>query len=341
MALLADATDAKPVSKTAILVAGMHRSGTSALTRVISLLGAALPRNLLSPAFDNETGFWEPSRVVALHDKILTSVHSHWSGLAGPPEGWFDSPPARACVKRIKRIVVAEYGDAPLIVVKDPRLSLLFPLWSRALDELGFACKAVIAVRNPVEIVQSMAWREHQRHSGEPWRPDRAALLFVRYHIAAERWTRSHPRTYVHYDDLLSDWRETAIRLSESFQLVWPCWSVGAETEVDRFLSTSHRHHRAADGVAPESELWRAWVDPVYSAVRSACSSRAMDPALFDRIQAAYDSAYGASARNLVASTGAAAKIRSIVRPLNAGGAINWRERIFGRRIGLKLRRGF
>ena len=40
----------------AIMVLGMHRSGTSALTRVISLLGADLPHGLLPPTQTNEAG---------------------------------------------------------------------------------------------------------------------------------------------------------------------------------------------------------------------------------------------------------------------------------------------
>ena len=59
-------------SRQAILVAGMHRSGTSALTRVLSLLGADLPENL-APALpdNNETGFWESVDLMKLHDKML------------------------------------------------------------------------------------------------------------------------------------------------------------------------------------------------------------------------------------------------------------------------------
>ncbi len=50
---------------------GMHRSGTSALTRVLSLLGAALPQHILGAGPGNETGHWEPLRLVGYHDRML------------------------------------------------------------------------------------------------------------------------------------------------------------------------------------------------------------------------------------------------------------------------------
>ena len=43
----------------ALMVLGMHRSGTSALTRIFSLLGADLPKNLMPPSPANKTGYWE------------------------------------------------------------------------------------------------------------------------------------------------------------------------------------------------------------------------------------------------------------------------------------------
>ena len=61
-----------------LLVLGMHRSGTSALTRVLSLLGADLPATLMPPASDNETGFWEPGPLVDYHDRLLSEFGSDW-----------------------------------------------------------------------------------------------------------------------------------------------------------------------------------------------------------------------------------------------------------------------
>ena len=63
----------KPI---ALIIAGMHRSGTSALSRVINLLGADLPPDLMNPAEDNKSGFWESIKLSKIHDKLLDSLDS-------------------------------------------------------------------------------------------------------------------------------------------------------------------------------------------------------------------------------------------------------------------------
>lgn len=52
----------------AILISGMHRSGTSALTRILNLLGTELGNDLLPPHADNPHGYWESGAAVALND---------------------------------------------------------------------------------------------------------------------------------------------------------------------------------------------------------------------------------------------------------------------------------
>ena len=65
--------------RSCILVLGVHRSGTSAVTRVINLLGAALPKNLMPPSpNNNEAGFWEPKNLWLLHDRMLREAGSRW-----------------------------------------------------------------------------------------------------------------------------------------------------------------------------------------------------------------------------------------------------------------------
>src|SRR5580693_2048191 len=61
-------TTARPV---ALFVLGFARSGTSALTRVLSLCGATLPPRLLGATARDPGGFWEPRAAVYLNGTIL------------------------------------------------------------------------------------------------------------------------------------------------------------------------------------------------------------------------------------------------------------------------------
>ncbi len=62
--------------RTAIIVAGMHRSGTSVTTRIANLLGAELARDLIPAGIGNERGHWESRAVQTLHNDMLVALGS-------------------------------------------------------------------------------------------------------------------------------------------------------------------------------------------------------------------------------------------------------------------------
>src|ERR1700740_3710073 len=61
-----------------IFVLGMGRSGTSALTRVLSLCGARLPEPLLGASESNLTGHWEPIDAINLNNAFLRRYAASW-----------------------------------------------------------------------------------------------------------------------------------------------------------------------------------------------------------------------------------------------------------------------
>ena len=107
--------------RTAILISGMHRSGTSAITRVISLLGAGLPDDMIEAKSDNERGFWEGREVIALDERALEKFGSWWGGWQS-----IDTKRLLASKKLVasaRELVRKEFSDADFIVLKDPRVS--------------------------------------------------------------------------------------------------------------------------------------------------------------------------------------------------------------------------
>ena len=77
-----------------VLVLGMHRSGTSALSRVLNLLGCDLPKTLMSAHPSNEAGHWESLLISHLNDEILGSAGSEWHDWLAFNPGWHSSPKA-------------------------------------------------------------------------------------------------------------------------------------------------------------------------------------------------------------------------------------------------------
>lgn len=213
----------------AIVVAGMHRSGTSALTRTLSLRGATLPRRLLRPAPDNEAGFWEPREIVAIHDELLASAGSSWDDFSEFPQHWFASASAGSFKTRLVATLWEEFGPAPLFIVKDPRICRIVPLWLSVLDELGAAPLFVIPIRNPFEVAASLKQR-----NGFP--ETTSLLLWLRHFLAAERDTRGFRRSFVAYEHLLSDWGKVVDGIARDLHIHWPRRSVAFDLEIDSFL---------------------------------------------------------------------------------------------------------
>ena len=105
--------------KRALLVVGMHRSGTSATSRVLNLLGADLPREVLpGNAEDNPTGYWESPDLVKIHDEMLASGGSSWDDVSLFPESWFVSDKESFYQDEVARFLDSNFKDSPLFIVE-------------------------------------------------------------------------------------------------------------------------------------------------------------------------------------------------------------------------------
>ena len=92
----------------------------------------------------------------------------------------------RGYINKVKQLVACEYGDEPLFMLKDPRISLFLPIWTAGLGELGIASHVIISFRNPIEVAQSLAAQQTTVFPYEAWDLDRGGLLWLRYILAAE-----------------------------------------------------------------------------------------------------------------------------------------------------------
>jgi hypothetical protein len=244
----------------AVAVLGMHRSGTSALTRVISLLGADLPKNLMHPSPENEAGYWESGDLVVIHDEILASGGSYWHDWRAFNPDWYASPAAPIFRQRVLNVLRNDYANAQLFVIKDPRICRFWPFYREVLDEFGAKPGVVIPIRNPLEVMASLRRRDGFLSA-------KSGLLWLRHVLDAEKATRDLPRAVVTYDALLSNWQGVVAALAAGLQLRWPRRAALADLQIERFLTTQFRHH----AIAPEQLAARAevvdWVKGAYAAL--------------------------------------------------------------------------
>lgn len=250
------------MKRQAVLILGMHRSGTSALTRVINLLGFNLPRNLIPASQHNVKGFWETQALADFHDWILESAGSYWHDWSKFNPDWYASPLfARAC-EELKTILLAEFGSSDFIVIKDPRICRLLPLWLSVLSDLQIEPAAIIPIRNPLEIASSLRQRD-------AFVDKKTLLLWLRHVLDAEQGSRDLPRAFCSYEGLLIDWHKTITKIASQIKWVWPRLSIETEIEINDFLSETVRHHVVSNNeLATRTDL-PIWIPKTYTALDS------------------------------------------------------------------------
>lgn len=284
------------VSRHCILVLGMHRSGTSALTGLLGLLGAAVPGDPMPPVADNPLGYWESRRIARFNNRLLESAGTRWDDEAAVPAAWFRDPAREADREEAVRLIAEEFPGDGGFACKDPRICRLLPFWRSVLGAAGVAVHAVIMVREPLEVARSLA----ARAAVPAFRPaaivarDRGLLLWLRHMIDAERHSRDLPRHAIEYRELIADWRTAVAPLVAAGLLPPPAEAVAAAG--DAFLDPSLRRQRAAEAATDRrssppavAALMKAFRSdhrlPAAGAAAAACD--ALAPAL-DRLVAAY-----------------------------------------------------
>lgn len=223
-------------AKTALIVLGMHRSGTSSVAGTLALAGASAPRRLMPPAADNPKGFWESSAVAAFNDRLLKSGESDWRDwrrFAHQPI--LDDPHARA---EAVRLLAEEFDGAEVLVLKDPRICRLFPFWRRALSDAGYEIVVVSPVRPPCEVAASLVSRNGMNR-------EHALRLWLRHVLEAERHSRDLPRRFLLWPGFLSDWREDLAAVS---RLSSAPLDLGTEAlqKIEDFLTSDLRRQTEA-----------------------------------------------------------------------------------------------
>ena len=324
-----NASTTKRPPRRVILVMGMHRSGTSAATRVVSLLGAALGGPLIPPGIDNPKGFWELAAAVKINDKLLKGLGRTWYDMREMPANWLESPAAQEALPEIMRVIREDFRNQSLCVLKDPRLCLVAPLWIKALRASGFKVNCLFVIRDPNAVVDSL-------HLRNEWPRAPLFLMWVQYLMEAEAGTAHSPRAMIAYEQLVSDWRGTMARVAEDLGFPWPVDFDAAASEIDGFLESGHKNPGidVAGPVPNPLRVLPGFVADLYSACR-AIVDRKGDWSGIARLRKSFEDAadlYATHIDNLLnerwAAEAKAQKAAATLADVNSMPKIEWGERL-------------
>jgi len=236
-------------TKTAICVAGMHRSGTSLVAKLLQSCGLHLgPEEEFDFDSNNGEKHWENIRFVALNEKILHRLGGSWDN---PPElasGWQERPEVLSLASPAEKLIAMFEQPGRLWGWKDPRNCLTIPFWRRLIPEL----RVVICVRNPLEVSRSMAARRDWIAIG----PFQLWLTYYRELLASIPPER---RLVTHYESYFQDAPAELCRVAKGINLEASSSAFRAAAEA---VTNNLRHHKIDRGdraavPAEVNELYR------------------------------------------------------------------------------------
>jgi hypothetical protein len=224
----------------------------------VNLLGADIARDLIPAHAENIRGYWESASVIRIHNDLLNAIGCSKDDPLDPislAAGWESSHAAKCAKRQIARLIERDFAGSSSFVVKDPRVSRLLPLWKDVLCDLHIEPIILIAFRNPLEVAASLAQRDALPLP-------KALLLYFHSYLEIELGSRRVPRLFIHYDELLRDWRSCQNQLDELSQGRFPSPSRVTSAEIAQFLTDDLHHHRfTRDQLASHPEVPAAIVD--------------------------------------------------------------------------------
>lgn len=216
---------------------GMHRSGTSAITKGLELLGVELGNNLMPAAKgNNERGFFEDLDIHNFNQRLISeALDNDWDRLE-PLQLDRLGAEHRAAAKRLLQEKLPERRP---FAFKDPRVSLLQPLWETVFDSLAIDHRYLICVRNPLSVAGSLFKRDRLH-------PLKAQLLWCHYMLAALRHTQGKHRVFVDFDRLFEAPVNELERIATAFELPLPDREAAdVRAYATDFLAPALRHNHS------------------------------------------------------------------------------------------------
>jgi hypothetical protein len=178
-----------------VLVVGMHRSGTSAITGALGRLGLAVPApdDLVSGRPDNPVHY-ESRALTDVDDAVLGAAGGTWSAPPVLNPGWDRSPSVTSVMERARPAAWRAFPAGGPVVWKDPRMCLLLPLWRNVLPG---AVTVVYVWRSPLAVARSLGSRQGFTVS-------HGLALWDRYNRAALAALAGHEVFVVRYEEMLA-----------------------------------------------------------------------------------------------------------------------------------------
>ncbi len=227
-------------TKKLIVVLGMHRSGTSAITRGLKTFGIDLGDNLsdkgLDPSADNPKGFWEDKDINSINNDLLKAINYEWDSLALLEEEFKQNELEQLQLRAVE-VLKTKTEKNQAFAIKDPRISRLLPFWRHVFNRAELSVGYVIAYRHPMSVMKSLQGRNG-------FAPEKCYYLWLVHLIPCILDIQGALRVVVNYDLLIDDPNTQIKRIANTFNMVTDANSEDFEEFKNNFLENDLRHTR-------------------------------------------------------------------------------------------------
>ena len=224
---------------TIVFIAGMHRSGTSAVALLLHRLGCDIPGEIDMNLHHNALGHWEPVEFVKLNQRILQHWNSDWCELH-LPELTDTTAQATPFSDDLVTYIRESCSTTNVSVLKDPRVCYTLPLWLEATHHARESAIVVLPYRHPMEVALSLSKRDNMP-------TDVALALWLCNMLSAEYSSRSTWRCAISYENLLLDWRAACTPILELTGISIPDHTDPRHATLSQAIDRGQRHHSVAD----------------------------------------------------------------------------------------------
>ena len=226
-----------PKKKRIISVIGVQRSGTSAITKGLQVLGVNLGgfygQDVVGP--DNEKGYFEDLEISLADISMLNSMGYTWDNPVLPVFDGNVEQVLSAFYPIAANILQRRFESTNLFGFKDPLIARLLPLWNEIFKDVGAEVSYIIACRNPLSVAKSMEKRDG-------FDIVKGCYIWLGYITASLIHSAGYNRIVVDYDELMKDPEKQLRRTAERLNLKFDAGSPEFIEYKESFLSESLRH---------------------------------------------------------------------------------------------------
>jgi len=229
---------------TSVIVLGMHRSGTSATSRVLNRMGSWIGSE------ESVTRRFEHAAIQDINEDILRALGGRWHTPPDLIDGWSDDARLRE-LDAPAQAALADLEGHAVFSWKDPRTCFTLPWWER---HLAAPPVVVYVYRHPAEVAASLATRND-------FGAAHAMLMWEMYNGAALRAAAGHRVITMPFSELVDAPAATAAVLHDALTGWGLALTADPESAVEE-VTSERRHHQAVPDLDPavatpsQIQLW-------------------------------------------------------------------------------------